>query len=288
MKTPGSSQVRKVARSQRVTVRARRRAGTIRDVSRGGSRTPGAWRQRPSSTWRTPRLRSSHHLKHTQRYAFSAAGGALSLPDVAVAPQGAPPHQRRNDERAVLPGLHTDSESGSALSASSSDSAQSAGGVVAGSWSPAAALLSARRLRRTRVAMVLLQRLQWALLRRTREYHRRFVIRSGHIGSREGHHAATVRRDALRQTQLRCCASPGCEALAMELCTHCFAHVCLERGQQLYRLVETVPRLVTEEDSDVEEVSDEDTPSAAAPASEFESGAGMGNGQQSSVSNSET
>ena len=195
-------------------------------------------------------------------------------------------HRRHGDERAV-PGLHTDSESGSARSTSGSDSARSrAGGVADGSCSPAAAFLSARRLRRTRLALALLQRAHWALLHRTREYHRRFVIRSGHIGSREGHHAAAVRREALRQTQLRRCASPGCQALAMELCTHCFAHVCQARGQQLYRLGEAAPRLVTDNDSDVEELSD--ISAAPAPAaSEFESGAGMDNGQ-SSVSNSGT
>ena len=245
------------------------------------------WQQRRSSTWRRPRLlRNSRHLQHKQMYVqpFVVVANFRCLTPSCVA-QGALLLQHRDVERTV-PGLHTESESGSARSASGSDSARSrAGGAADGFCSPAASL-SARRLRRTHLALVLLQRSHWALLHRTREYHRRFVVRSGHIGSRVGHHAAAVRRVALRQTQLRRCASPGCEALAMELCTHCFTHVCQERGQQLYRLDGSVLRLVTDEDSDVEEVSD--ISAAPAPAaSEFESGAGMDNGQ-SSVSNSGT
>ncbi len=185
-----------------------------------------------------------------------------------------------------MPGLHTDSESGSD-GPSSTDCAEN------GSCSPANSSLVASRLRRTRLALSLLQGAHWGLLHREREHHRRFVIRSGHIGSRDGAHAAAVRREALRQTQARRCAAPGCEAHAIELCAHCFVHVCRERGQQLYRLDDDacLPRLVIDEDSDVEEVSDV-TPSAAAPfASESGSGANMDEDadmSSASVSNSRT
>ena len=182
-----------------------------------------------------------------------------------------------------MPGLHTDSESGS--------EDHGADGAEGSSPPGSCGSLAACRLRRSRLALSLLQRAHWSLLRRTREQHRRFVIRAGHIGSREGANAASVRREALRQNQTRRCAAPGCGALAIELCAHCFAHVCRERGQQLYRLdgVEYLPRLVTHEDSDVEEVSDV-TPSAAAPvASESGSGAGLDDDAGlSSVSNSRT
>ena len=182
-----------------------------------------------------------------------------------------------------MPGLHTDSESGS-------DGPSSSDGVENGSCSPpATSLFVASRLRRTRRALSLLNRSYWGLLQREREHHRRFVIRSGHIGSRDGAHAAAVRREALRQTQARRCAAPGCQSRAIELCAHCFVHVWRERGQQLYRLDDdaSLPRLVVDADSDVEEVSDV-TPSAAAPfASESGSGADMDDdADMSSVSNS--
>ena len=177
-----------------------------------------------------------------------------------------------------MPGLHTDSESGSDIAC--------ADGAEDGVDSPQASSRVAYRLCRTRLALSCLQGAHWGLLRRSRERHRRFVVRSGHIGSKEGAHAAAVRREALRQTQLRHCAAPDCTAFAMELCAHCFVHVCRERGQQLYRLdnLARLPRLVTDDDSEVEEVSDI-TPSAAMPvASESGGGGEMDDG--SSVSNS--
>ncbi len=146
---------------------------------------------------------------------------------------------RRLRARSV-PGLHSCSESGSdgdapplpAASLAAEDDGED--DDTATPSLPRAALV-ARRLARTRAALSLYTRLHWRLIERLRERHRRYVIRHGHIGSKEGAHAAAQRREAMRQAPAAACAVAGCGAPAIALCRHCFSHVCFEEGQQLYR-----------------------------------------------------
>lgn len=148
---------------------------------------------------------------------------------------------RRRRRPRALPGLHTDSDSGSGDGDEAAGAPPLADGDADDSGDDddneplqRGALLS-RRLARTRAALALYRRLQLRLLERLRERHRRFVVRHGHIGSRESAHAAAARREAMRQLPHAApCAVPGCGASALALCSHCFAHVCLEPKQLLY------------------------------------------------------
>jgi hypothetical protein len=170
----------------------------------------------------------------------------------AALPPASPPGRRAT--RAV-PGLCSGSDSGS-----DTDASQLAAALVLAAAEPpsdllaphalACAALATRRLSRTRAALAVYKRMHWQLLERLREQHRRYVICHGHIGSKEGAHAAAQRREAICQPPAAPCAAPGCEAGAMALCGHCFTHVCLEPGQQLYRPAASgaPPRLCTEAD----------------------------------------
>jgi hypothetical protein len=97
------------------------------------------------------------------------------------------------------------------------------------------AALSARRLARTRATLSLYTRLHWRLIERLRKRLRRYVIRNGHIGSKEGAQAAAQRHEAMRQSPASVCAVVGCSTPVLALCRHCFTHVCCEEGQQRYR-----------------------------------------------------
>jgi len=147
--------------------------------------------------------------------------------------------------RGPVLGLHTDSDSGDsrdaplvaaalALEPCAAEAAAGALDVPEGGVATRAAVLG-RRLARTRAAIRVYESEQARLHERLRERHRRFVIRAGHIGSKEGAAAAGLRREALKQSQAGPCAAPACAAEALPLARFCIAHICSQPGQVLYR-----------------------------------------------------
>ena len=193
----------------------------------------------------------------------------------------AAPARRGKRARTVLLGGRTDSESESwsegegeaAVDASEDADHGAPAPAPSGEQTLSRLEVVRRRLARTREALRAYSRVQWRLLQRLREHHRRFFLRHGHAGTKE---AAAAQTQAKEEAGLpSVCAS--CGSLPLPLARHCLAHILQDTQQVLYVAGEDgAPRLRTAEDPapkgpvkseeilDALPLSDQATPAVAA------------------------
>jgi hypothetical protein len=111
--------------------------------------------------------------------------------------------------------------------------------------------LVTRRLKRTREAVAAVASLQTQLLERLREHHRRFALRHGHAGNKDGAAAVATAAEALGLAAPGvCCAAPPaaapstgaptgqppspCTAPPLPLSPFCLRHILLDPRQLAY------------------------------------------------------
>lgn len=175
----------------------------------------------------------------------------------------------------LLRGTHTDSDSGEDVPSEDGhgdDDATAlppgAAPVSHGGDSLSRLELVRRRLGRTREALAAATRVQWRLLERLREHHRRFVLRHGHVGTKDGAAAVAAARLAAGGGPDVCAAGRGgqqsalappvagatgasgpCTCRPLPLSRFCLRHILLDPAQVLYVADEHgAPRLRTAQD----------------------------------------
>ena len=154
-------------------------------------------------------------------------------------------------------GLHLESDAGEDSDADQDElrAAAAAGEAAAAALDGTEPCLSRldlvrRRLARTREALSAYTRVHWRLLERLREHHRRFVLRHGHVGTKDAAAAVASAREAAGLPEVCIAAVDGpCTARPLPLSHYCVRHILLDPAQVLYVADESgAPRLRTKED----------------------------------------
>ena len=156
------------------------------------------------------------------------------------------PDKGHTRTRAPLAGFDTDSEPDASAPQPSDDPA-----AAATAPSLTRLQLVTRRLKRTREAVSAVASLQGHLLERLREHHRRFALRHGHAGTKDGAAAVAAAAEALGLAAPgACCAAPHatsapgaappgqplspCTAPPLPLSPYCLRHILLDSRQVAY------------------------------------------------------